>query len=152
MSVAPPSLLQETADVVAIGRLVAAYADAANERDPLAFARLWTDDAVLEMPELALRWEGADELAAGGRALVSERFELLFQLHVLGAVEIDGDVATGRVHGASVARAAGTGAPLRAAGLYDDAYRRTTDGWRIARRRYRFVFRDEQTPVASLER
>lgn len=150
MSIATPSLQQETADVVAIGRLVAAYADAANQRDPLAFARVWSDDAVLEMPELAIRWEGADQLAAGGRALVSERFELLFQLHVLGTVEISGDVATGRVHGASVARATGTGAPLRAAGIYDDEYRRTATGWRIARRRYRFVFRDEQTPVAAL--
>ena len=59
-----------------------------------------------------------------------------FEFTILNAtVEVDGDVATGRVYICEL-RAEADGTWSEAYGLYRDEYRRRDDEWRIAGRRY----------------
>ena len=79
-----------------------------------------------------------------------ERFDF-FSFTILNAVS-DADPergeGTGRIHLCEVRHEAGAGWS-RAFGRYEDRYRRTSDGWRIAERQYRSLGRE--TPESGTE-
>ncbi|MET0903795.1 MAG: nuclear transport factor 2 family protein [Acidimicrobiales bacterium] len=126
-----------TRAVVAIQRLQAAYADAVTRRDWEAVRRCFEPDAVAHIDT---RTREPFDLA-GPDALVDfiegaiRRFTF-FEFTILNAtVEVDGDVATGRVYICEL-RAEDDGTWSEAYGLYRDEYRRRDGGWRMAGRRY----------------
>ena len=88
--------------------------------------------------------EGPDALVEFIEAAI-RRFAF-FEFTILNAtVEVDGQVATGRVYICEV-RAEADGTWSEAYGLYRDEYRRRDDEWRIAGRRYASLAR--RTPRA----
>jgi len=117
-------------DVAAISALLAKYALHVDQRDPDAFAALFTPDARLEI-------EGRDPLTTDEqrRALASgERTGV----HLPGtpAIEVRGRTATAQQ--SFLFWNATTGTPR--GGWYDDELVLTRDGWRFQRRTCRFLF------------
>ena len=119
------------ADRQEIADLVHRYADAVCRHDEAQWAACWADDAVWALapgrePEgkeaIVELWKGA---MAG--------FTMAIQMVHNGAVEVDGDRATGRWYIAEHLLQA-DGVARRFLAWYDDEYVRTADGWRFARR------------------
>ena len=130
---------EETAALVAVHRLQAAYGDAVSRRAWDDVASLFTPDAVVDIdvrdpsrPPIHLDGPAAivDFVA---RAL--EQFAF-FEFVLLNAVaDVQGDGATGRVHLCEI-RHGHDDVWSQAFGLYQDRYRRRDGGWSIAARRY----------------
>ena len=127
----------DTAALVALQRLQAAYGDAVTRRAWDEVAELFEPDAIVE---LDLRDRGPMRVD-GPRALVDfvagavEAFAF-FEFTILNAVaEVDGDEGHGRVY-LCEQRHHRDGTWSQAYGLYQDRYRRRDGRWRIAARRY----------------
>jgi len=140
-----------TRSVVAIQRLQAAYGDAVTRRAWSEVRALFVPDAVVE---LDLR-TGPPIVLEGPKALTDfiegavERFRF-FELSILNAVvDLDGDVATGRLYICEL-RHTHEGEWSQAYGLYRDDYQRRDGAWRIAGRRYASLARTGPT-VESFE-
>ena len=132
------------ADELAIRNLVAAVAQLADNGTIDDYIAVFTDDAVWEMPDNPVvgvagsTRVGHDEIRAG----VVERRAAGVQgpgsnaLHVISTtrISIDGDdEATGHVYWQFFGDTVST-PTLRSMGQYHDTYRRTTSGWKLARR------------------
>jgi hypothetical protein len=137
------------AETAALLALSAAYASAADAADGPGFAAAFTDDGELWVPDRS--GGAAPVLAARGTLRLAQVPSGLLRYHatrheVLGAeLAVDGDLATGSITGVAHHLVAPDGAPSGAAGegpgtdvvwhlRYDDRYRRTPAGWRIALR------------------
>lgn len=108
---------------------------------------LFTENGVFEAPGMVLRGRGEIRAAFARRAAMTD----LRSLHVAVVldVEVDGDDGHGRVHLCLFRRwrESGEGGPVPTTvpalvAAYDDVYRRTAEGWRIARRVQDVVFVD----------
>jgi hypothetical protein len=139
--------IQETVDLVAVGRLQQAYADVITRRDWPALGDLFTPDATVDL-DLVTRPPrqivGPDEL---GRFVASaiERFEH-FQFVVLTShVDLwpggDRQAASARVFMAELRQVTDAAGRDDAHGLYRDLYVKVDGRWRIAARRYRSMAR-----------
>ena len=127
----------QVADRLAIHDLVDGYADAADRRDPVAFAGLFLPDASLTVVR-----DGADPSVHAGREQLARIPELLgrypLTLHVVTNhhCSIDGDEAWGgaicQAHHLTHGDDGTTDLVLHI--RYRDAYARTSAGWRIAAR------------------
>jgi ketosteroid isomerase-like protein len=147
MSVDVERRLRALEDEAEIHRLAARFSDAVNERDMIAFTRLWaTDSAVWNIgPPLP-------SLATGMKAIVGMLEELykieryFMQMTHSGVVVLDGDRATARF----VVREHGRGESTYYENLavYNDELVRQTDGWRFAKRSYTYRFLD-RTPFGD---
>ena len=115
----------------AVRRLLYAYGDAVLARDAAAWGGLWTDDAVWAL--------GPDRLIEGRDAIVEHwsasmaAYQHVVQLYTSNTATFDGDGAVGRAFLVEL------NVPVRGdrrmlVGWYDDAYRRTVEGWRFSRR------------------
>jgi len=119
-------------DALAIGRLIDEYIDAVARGDAEAFGRCWTAEG---------QWTGPGLECSGifsimrTFAKMRERISAAEQTVVEGDVEIDGDRATGSwlIHEAIVDR---DGKERERVGRYDDAYRRTREGWKFSARHF----------------
>lgn len=120
-----------TDDRTALVELLADFAAATDARDWTTIAALLTDDAVA--------------YGARGPAAVVERMQGALggvgpSQHLLGnhRVQVDGDTARTRTYGRVHHVGAGpmTGSYYECLGDYDDHWRRTASGWRLARRRF----------------
>ena len=119
-------------DALAISRLIDEYIDAVSRGDVEAFGRCWTAEG---------QWTGPGLDCSGifsimrTFAKMRERIRAAEQTVVEGDVEIDGDRATGSwlIHEAIVDR---DGKERERVGRYDDAYRRTREGWKFAARHF----------------
>lgn len=126
-------------------RVAIAYARATDAGDGAAAAALWVEDGVLEMPG-GRRYEGRDAI---GRRLLGQPADPL-SCHVLANVLVTVESAE-RASGSAlltIYRGArppdGGPVPLTVpylVGRYDDVYRRTHAGWRLAHRRLETLFR-----------
>jgi ketosteroid isomerase-like protein len=112
-------------DVSAIRKLQLDYAVFFDARDAVAFANLYTDDATV-FPPTGKSFSGREKLlkavinaAPGGWHRPLEPI-----------IEVNGDVATSRCPYEAEGNDGGY-----YTGYYDDEYRRTADGWRIAKRK-----------------
>ena len=115
----------------AVRRLLYAYGDAVLARDAAAWGGLWTDDAVWELGPGRLI-EGRDAIVEHWSASMAT-YQHVVQLYTSNTATFDGDDAVGRAFLVEL------NAPVRGdrrmlVGWYDDAYRRTVEGWRFSRR------------------
>lgn len=133
--------LQDLLDDRALRDLVARFSDAVVSADADTFRSLWAPDGrwTIASP-MNGDFDGQDAVAAGFASLM-DGWEFLVQTPQYGLLTLDGDQATGRwlVHetGRSTADDGQTNY-----GLYHDRYTRAADGWRFARRDYRYVLLD----------
>ena len=146
----------DTAALVAIGRLQAAYGDAVT-------LRAWDDLRALFEPDATVRIEThtRDPFTLEGPDGVADFVErsleqfAFFSFSILNAVaEVDGHAGWGRVHLCEL-RHHVDGSWTQAYGLYQDRYRRRDGTWRIASRRYsslaRLGERVESFPRPAIE-
>jgi hypothetical protein len=125
--------------------LAAAFTDAANRRDGVAAARLFTEAGVWSLPGLD-DVEGQDRIAETmGRVL--GRFDFLVQLLHEGTIEVDGERARARWYLSELARDR-DGRCWATTAVYDDVLSWTRRGsraggdiarWSFATRRLSFL-------------
>jgi len=127
----------DSAALLAVGRLQAAYGDAVTRRRWDEVAALFERDAAVHI-DTRTREPFTIE---GPAALVDfierslEQFTF-FEFAILNSVaDVDGDEGWGRVYICEL-RCDEEGTWTEAYGLYQDRYRRTGDDWRMASRRY----------------
>lgn len=130
--------IRQVADDLEIRNLVsrlAHLADVAPNDELDEYVSLFTDDAHWEMPGSAI--DGRDSIMAGAKARRASGIQGpgTHTRHVITThrVAVEGDTATGRAYFMMVGDT-DTAPRVRAAGQYDDQYRRTPDGWKLARR------------------
>lgn len=129
--------------VVALGRLLSAYADVVNRRAWPEMEELFTSDCRIELDVVSspLREiEGPAELARFVGPSI-ERFDH-FEVIILNSVfEVDGDRAKGRVFLCEVRHDGDADTWSTAFGLYQDRYQRVDGRWWFVQRRYRSLAR-----------
>ena len=119
-------------DQIAIRALIDSYSDAVFRRDADDWGACWAEDA---------RWALMGTEVSGRAAIVAmwvqamDAFGFVAFFAQPGAIEIDGDHATGRVYTHELLESA-DGTLSRPIGQYLDRYVRTDRGWRFAERRY----------------
>ncbi|MCL4186250.1 MAG: nuclear transport factor 2 family protein [Rhodobacteraceae bacterium] len=120
-------------DRLAIADLIAAFGPAADAGDGAALAALFTPDAVYEGPDF--RFAGRDALAALVGFPTHRDWMTRGVAHVLSPhnIAVTGDAATARGHSVVFLRD-GEGWTVARASANAWAFRRTTEGWRIAGR------------------
>jgi len=117
-----------------ISELLVRYATGIDRRDWALFRTVFTDDCELDYGEIG-RWHGVDEVtdfmdkthAMAGHTLHRLSNEV---------ITVDGDEASARTYVDAVIMFGDNQAGVNAWGFYDDDIVRTSDGWRIARRRF----------------
>lgn len=121
-------------DLTQIQRLAADYCWHADHRDVEGIVSLFTEDAVFDARPVGLS-------QIQGRAALREFFGMLLPLHEYSQhlsgnhrIDLDKQAARGTCYYLMQGAVRG-GAPISAAGYYEDTYVRTSDGWRIASRR-----------------
>jgi ketosteroid isomerase-like protein len=137
---------QATVDRVEIEALRAEFTDAGMMRDYDRFAALFTVDGVWEMPHINVRFAGRQEIREA-----IERLQKLWNYFVQnvhpGAVELNGDTATGRTYVNEFGHMRDGSSQLNYS-LYHDRYERTRAGWRFAERVYEVRYADT-SPLAG---
>jgi hypothetical protein len=148
-----PRNVDETADYIAITRLLHRYADVVTRR-------AWPELAELFLPGcpiiLDLRTDteehyvGPEEFGVFIATALSrfDFFEFAILNSVVDTAGVDDDIATGRVYICELRRDAGTGAFSQAFGLYQDEYARDGGRWWFARRRYSSLARHDGALIA----
>jgi ketosteroid isomerase-like protein len=137
---------QAIADRVEIEALRAEFTDAAMMRDRARMASLFTPDGVLRMPDIPAEMTGREEIRAKGEQLQAQ-WDFFVQNTHPGAVQLDGDTATGRAFMQELGRALDGRQGVNYA-IYHDRYQRTEDGWKFAERVYEMLYLDT-TPLAG---
>lgn len=132
--------MSSVGDRVAINDLLARYADGVNRRDAALWGSTWDQDAhwLLFGPEPV---RGRDAIVAAWHQAMAG-FPFVAMMVSQGAVEIDGDRATGRSYSSEVARTA-DGRRLRVQGCYQDEYRRRDGLWGFSSRRFTVLDSEE---------
>ena len=131
-----------------IADVVHRYAWALDTGDADAFARCFTADGELlwDAFDAPYQWKGADELRRFAAFLRDLPTTAGRQHHVSNLViDAEGGAVRGRSYVAVMVRQGAAPYPLTVLGWYEDIYRRTDAGWRIARR----VIRDWSGPVLA---
>ena len=137
---------QAIADRVEIEALRGEFTDAAMMRDYDRGASLFTDDGVVRMPHVNVELVGREEIRAGGERLQG-LWEYFVQTTHPGAIQVEGDTASGRAYIQEFGRALDGRSHLNYA-IYHDRYRRTPDGWKFTERVYEIRYLDT-TPLAG---
>jgi hypothetical protein len=136
--------IQVIEDIEEIRRLKWRYCDWSDRGWPSAgtdydaWAGLFTEDAVYDTGGVTPTHGSRASLDAWNRQLGEKAFS--FHLVGNGAIDVDGDLATGRWHVLTPVTDPSTGRALWSAGVFEDRLRRTPAGWRIARLKFRPAF------------
>ena len=143
----------DTAALVAMQRLQAAYGDAVTRRAWDEVVALFEPDASVHIDTRArdpFTLEGAGAIA-GFVEHSLDQFTF-FEFSILNSVVelAPGGEGTGRVHLCEVRRHH-DGSWTQAYGLYQDRYRRRDGSWRIAARRYASLARHVLTGIEQVE-
>lgn len=116
--------------------LVHRYAVGVDARDWDAVEALFTDDAVLVVPEPPRTLDPATERTV--REAMAALEDVVRTVHEIGAevYDVAGDAATGRVTGSAhhLVERSGDLLDLTWRLRYADRFRRTSEGWRFTRR------------------
>ena len=138
--------LQAIADRVEIEALRGEFSDAVMMNDHYRLASLFTRDGVVRIPEGDIEADGREEIRALG-----ERRQALTDYFVQtthpGTIQLDGDIATGRVYLSELARGRDGSSHLNYF-VYHDRYQRTPDGWKFTERVYEVRYLDT-TPLSG---
>jgi len=138
--------LQAIADRVEIEALRGEFTDAVMMRDYDRGASLFTPDGVVRMPHVNVEFAGREEIRAGGERLQG-LWEYFVQTTHPGAIQVDGDTASGRAYIQELGRTLDGRSHLNYA-IYHDRYQRTGDGWKFTERVYEIRYLDT-TPLAG---
>ncbi|WP_380877336.1 hypothetical protein ACFB49_12390 [Sphingomonas sp. DBB INV C78] len=127
------ALLRETADQMALSRLIDAYARAVDRCDLALLRSLYTDDAVHDHG--AMFHGNPDDFAA----FIGRTMPAIISHHFMGnrLFAVQGDEATGETYAINshvIRPESGEARDYIAGGRYLDRFRRTETGWRIAHR------------------
>jgi ketosteroid isomerase-like protein len=133
------------ADRVEIEALRAEFTDAGMMQDWDRFAATFTVDGAWRMPHIPVEFTSRKEIRAAVERLRAHWSYFVQNVHP-GAVELDGDTATGRTFIQEFGRYQGNSFLNYA--VYHDRYRRTPDGWKFAERRYEIRYLDT-TPLTG---
>ncbi len=117
-----------------ISELLVRYATGIDRRDWRLFRTVFTANCELDYGEIG-SWSGVDAVTDFMQRVHALAGHTLHRLTNL-AVTVDGDKATARTYIDGLIMAGDTTSGVNAIGFYDDDIVRTSDGWRIARRRY----------------
>jgi ketosteroid isomerase-like protein len=129
MFAASPSR-DDAADIVAIQQVAAAYGEAMSRGRPDLAAEVFTIDGVITNPN----GDYVGPVAIAGMLAASlAEVDLLVQTTQLGSVSVVGDRAHGRFPW-TVWQHRHDGDGIHLMGVYDDEFKRTADGWRMAHR------------------
>ena len=137
---------QAVADRVEIEALRGEFTDAAMMRDRARLAALFAADGALRMPNIPAELVGREEIRAGGERLQG-LWEYFVQTTHPGAIQVEGDTASGRAYIQELGRALDGRSHLNYA-VYHDRYQRTPDGWKLTERVYEIRYLDT-TPLAG---
>jgi ketosteroid isomerase-like protein len=139
--------LQAIADRVEIEALRGEFSDAAMTRDYDRFASLFTPDAVVRMPDIPVELATRDEIRAGIERMQGA-WEFFVQTTHPGAIQVDGDTASGRAYIQELGRLRDGRSVVNYA-IYHDRYRRTPDGWKFTERIYEIKYLDTTALAGS---
>jgi 3-phenylpropionate/cinnamic acid dioxygenase small subunit len=119
-----------------IADVLVRYATGIDRRDWPQFRTCFTDNCHADYGDVGV-WDGVDAIT---QFMIDTHAGMGHTLHRITnvAVEVDGDEATARSYVDALLLVDGQTA-INAAGFYDDELVRTTEGWRIARRRFTTV-------------
>ncbi|WP_328388007.1 nuclear transport factor 2 family protein [Nocardia sp. NBC_00416] len=135
----PPDL-QTLADRIEIESLGARFTDAVMMHDFDRLLSLFTEDAVLRIPDADIELVGRAGLRAG-MPRMQDAWEFFVQNTHPGVIELDGDTASGRAHILEFGRLK-SGSSHSNYAIYHDRYRRTGDGWKFTERVYEVRYLD----------
>ena len=123
-------------DRLAIHELVATYADAVSRRNADDWGTVWADDAVWRVPGFPGldRVEGRDAIVAAWSEAMTN-FTENFMIQTVGALNIDGDTATGRAYNQETATDL-EGKTIWAKGGYEDEFVKRDGRWFFSQRVY----------------
>jgi ketosteroid isomerase-like protein len=142
----PMSDLQVIADRIEIEALPGEFTDAVMMHDFDRYASLFTHDAVLRIPDAGVELAGREQIRAGIERMQGE-WEYFVQATHPGAIQVDGDTASGRAYIQELGRVR-DGRSVLDYLIYHDRYRRTPDGWKFTERVAEFRYLDT-TPLAG---
>jgi 3-phenylpropionate/cinnamic acid dioxygenase small subunit len=130
----PVNQREDTQD---IAEVLVAYATSIDRRDWTTFRTCFTEDCDIEY-EGAGAWIDVEQLT---HFMIDAHATMGHTLHRLSSIDVsaDGDRARARSYIDAVLMAADGRTGINSIGWYDDQLVRTTDGWRIVRRRYTMV-------------
>jgi ketosteroid isomerase-like protein len=131
---------QAIADRVEIEALRGEFTDAAMMRDHGRLASLFTDDAVMRIPDAGIEQVGREAIRAGTERLADEWAYFVQTTHP-GAIQVEGDTASGRAYIQELGRLR-DGRSMVNYALFHDRYLRTPDGWRFTERVYEVRYFD----------
>jgi len=126
--------MSERDDRQDISELLVRYATGIDRRDWPLFRTVFTDDCELDYGEIGT-WQGVDAVTDFMDTTHAMAGHTLHRL-TNQAITVEGDDATARTYIDAVIMFGDNQAGVNAWGFYDDKIVRTTDGWRIARRRF----------------
>lgn len=138
--------LQTIADRAEIEALQTEFTDATMMKDIDRAMALYTEDAVYAIPAVNIEFSGWEAIRAGNEQLDKD-WEFFVQNTHPGAIQIDGDTATGRALIFELGRQRDGRSVLNYA-IFHDAYRRTPQGWKFTKRVYEVRYFDP-TPLTG---
>jgi ketosteroid isomerase-like protein len=138
--------LQAIADRVEIEALRGEFTDAVMMHDYDRFGSLFTQDAAVRMPDGNVELVGRNEIRAGIERMQGQLDYFVQNTHP-GAIQLDGDTASGRAYMSELIRLRDGRSHLNYA-IYHDRYQRTSDGWKFTERVYEVRYLDS-TPLAG---
>jgi ketosteroid isomerase-like protein len=138
---------QAIADRVEIEALRGEFTDAAMMRDYDRAATLFTQDAVVRMPNVPAELHGLDEIRAWGYRVPSIVNFFLQNTHP-GWIQLDGDTASGRAYMQEIIGFRDGRSEVNYA-IYHDRYRRTPNGWKFTERIYEVRYHDTSALTGS---
>lgn len=128
--------------VAAVSELLVRYATSIDTRDWQLFRSCFTEDCNADYGELPdghhYRWDNVEEMANWMEAAHRDMGHTLHRI-TNQRVEGEGTSVTARCYVAVILTAPGGELIVDGAGFYDDAVLQTTEGWKIAKRRFTSV-------------
>jgi ketosteroid isomerase-like protein len=138
--------LQAIADRFQIEALPGEFTDAVLMGDYDRFASLFTHGGAWRMPHIPVEYVGREEIRAGIERLQGH-WDYFVQTTHPGAIQLEGDTASGRAYISELGRLRDGSSHLNYA-VYHDRYQRTADGWKFTERIYEIRYVDT-TPLSG---
>ena len=137
------TVMTQIEDRLAIRELQDRYADAVFRFDAPAYEATWTEDAHWEIAGRTA--DGVADIMALWKQFMAD-MEVVIMYATAGAIEVKGEVGTGRWYIIDINRTK-DGRELLINSLYDDVYRKDKNGnWRFKSRKLQLIM------VSKLER
>lgn len=133
--------VRQLKDIHDIMNLEYDYCYSADDQNPFAYANCFAEDGVLDVgPGFGGRVIGRDIIREFCR--IGFPPAMSFSIHTLHnpRIEINGDTATGKWYWQASLTWAATDEAVWQAGIYDDKYVRTAEGWKIKEKVITFLY------------